>query len=68
MIRIAQRHPWRAAFDIQFLELPGEQTPLADGSIDTVVSTFTLCTIAGLPDALRGISRVLKRSGKPHLR
>jgi hypothetical protein len=28
-----------------------------------VVSTFTLCTIPGVVEALRGIRRVLKRSG-----
>jgi len=27
---------------------------LADGSVDTVVSTFTLCTIAGIDDAVCG--------------
>lgn len=37
MTRIAQLHPQRRAFDVQFLDLPGEQIPLADGSIDTVV-------------------------------
>ena len=64
MIRIAERHPQRRAFDLQFLDLPGERIPLADGSLDTVVSTFTLCTIAGIDDAVRGIARVLRRNGR----
>ena len=64
MIRIAQRHPRCRAFDVQFLDLPGERVPLADGSVDTVVSTFTLCTIAGIDDAVCGIGRVLKRGGR----
>lgn len=63
MIRIAQRHPRRAAFDVHFLDLPGERLHLADGTIDTVVSTFTLCTIPSVPDAIRGIARVLKPNG-----
>jgi SAM-dependent methyltransferase len=64
MIRIAERHPQRRAFDVQFLHLPGERIPLADGSVDTVVSTFSLCTIAGVDDAICGIARVLKRNGR----
>jgi len=64
MIRIAEGHPKRMIFDIQFLDLPGERIPLADGSVDTVVSTFTLCTITGVDEAMRGIARVLKRDGR----
>ena len=64
MIRIAKRHPRRGAFDVQFLDLPGEQIPLEDGAIDTVVSTFTLCTISEVAGAMRGIARVLRPGGK----
>jgi len=37
---------------------------LEDGTIDTVVSTFTLCTIPGIGDAIQGLARVLKPDGK----
>jgi ubiquinone/menaquinone biosynthesis C-methylase UbiE len=37
---------------------------LEDDSVDTVVSTFTLCTIPGIMDAIQGIARVLKPTGK----
>jgi SAM-dependent methyltransferase len=37
---------------------------LPDASVDTVVSTFTLCTIPGVVEAIRGIGRVLKPDGK----
>ncbi|PYX67577.1 MAG: hypothetical protein DMG78_27385 [Acidobacteria bacterium] len=50
--------------DIEFLDLPGEGIPLADASIDTVVSTFTLCTIPGVVEAIQGIRRVLRPGGK----
>jgi len=63
MTEIAEQHPKRAAFDILFLDLPAEQIPLADESVDTVVSTFTLCTIAGFEEAIRGIARVLRPKG-----
>lgn len=42
----------------------GEHIPLGDGTIDTVVSTFTLCTIPDVAEAIRGLRRVLRRSGK----
>jgi ubiquinone/menaquinone biosynthesis C-methylase UbiE len=50
--------------NIEFLDLPGERIPLEDDGIDTVVSTFTLCTIPGIVDAIRGIARVLTPTGK----
>ncbi len=64
MIRIAERHPFRGAFDVQFLDLLGEQIPLEEATVDTVVSTFTLCTIAAVADALRGIAHVLRPGGR----
>jgi ubiquinone/menaquinone biosynthesis C-methylase UbiE len=64
MIRLAQRRARRTKLDIEFLDLPGERIPLENGTIDTVVSTFTLCTIPGIEAAIRGIARVLKPGGK----
>jgi SAM-dependent methyltransferase len=64
MIRLAEKQRSQTKLDIQFLGLPGERIPLEDSSVDTVVSTFTLCTIPGVLAAIRGIGRVLKPSGK----
>ena len=64
MIRRAEEQRRRTKLDIEFLDLPGERIPLADGSVDTVVSTFTLCTIPGVVEAIRGIGRVLKPGGR----
>jgi len=64
MIRLAERRQPKTKLSIEFLDLPGERIPLEDGSVDTVVSTFTLCTIPGIVDAIRGIARVLKPDGK----
>src|SRR5262249_27237069 len=50
--------------DIEFLGFPGERIPLDDGAVDTVVSTFTFCTIPDLMEAIRGIRRVLRPGGK----
>ena len=64
MIRLAVRERRRTELDVEFLDLPGERIPLDDGSVDTVVSTFTLCTIPGVVEAIRGIARVLRPGGR----
>ena len=64
MIRLAERQRRRTELVIEFLDLPGERIPLEDGTVDTVLSTFTLCTIPGVVEALRGVRRVLKPGGK----
>jgi ubiquinone/menaquinone biosynthesis C-methylase UbiE len=64
MLRRAAANGRRTHLNIEFLDLSGERIPLADASVDTVVSTFTLCTIPGVADAIQGIRRVLKPGGK----
>jgi ubiquinone/menaquinone biosynthesis C-methylase UbiE len=64
MVRLAESRRQRTRLDVEFLGLPGERIPLADSSVDTVVSTFTLCTIAGVEEAIRGVKRVLKPGGR----
>jgi SAM-dependent methyltransferase len=64
MLRRAEELGRGTQLEIEFLDLPGERIPLEDASIDTVVSTFTLCTIPGVVQAIRGIRRVLKPGGK----
>jgi SAM-dependent methyltransferase len=64
MVRLAEDQLRHTALVVDFLDLPGERIPLADACIDTVVSTFTLCTIPGVMEAIRGIVRVLKPDGR----
>lgn len=64
MLRRAKEQRRRTQVEIEFLDLPGERIPLADASVDTVVSTFTLCTIPGVVEAIQGVRRVLKPGGK----
>src|SRR6478752_7710651 len=64
MVRLAEPQRSRTNLDIEFLGLPGERIPLADDSVDTVVSTFTFCTIPGVAEAIRGVARVLRPGGK----
>lgn len=63
MVRLAQRRCLKTKLDVEFLRLPGERIPLDDGSVDTVVSTFTLCTIPAVLEALREVRRVLRSGG-----
>ena len=46
--------------------LDGQSLPLPDGSCDTALSTFTLCTIPDVAAALAEIRRVLKPGGAFH--
>ena len=50
-------------FDVEFIGLPGEQIPLEDGSVDTVLVPFSLCTIPDPVAALHGMARVLRPGG-----
>lgn len=45
---------------VEFIDLPGEEIPLDDASVDTVVITFTLCTIPDAITALQQMRRVMK--------
>jgi len=64
MIRIAEGAARSAPFEVEFLGLPGEEIPLEDASADTVVMTYTLCTIPDTSAALRQMGRVLKPGGE----
>jgi SAM-dependent methyltransferase len=64
MIQLAERQQHLTDLRVEFLDLPGERIPLPNASVDTVVSTFTLCTIPGVLDAIREIGRILRPDGK----
>ncbi len=53
-----------APFPVEFIDLPGEEIPLDDNSVDTVLLTYTLCTIPDTLKAMQGMRRVLKPGGK----
>jgi ubiquinone/menaquinone biosynthesis C-methylase UbiE len=60
----AQKNLARSAIQVDWLDLPGEQIPLEDNSVDTVLLTYTLCTIPDWLMALKQMRRVLKAEGK----
>lgn len=64
MTQMARRAAALLPFEVEFIGLPGDEIPLEDSSIDTVVVTYTLCTIPDTAPALRQISRVLRPGGE----
>lgn len=64
LIQMARRAAASRPFEVEFIGLPGDEIPLGDSSIDTVVVTYTLCTIPDTAPALRQIRRVLRPRGE----
>jgi len=50
--------------DIEFIDLPGEEIPLGEEEADTVLVTYTLCSIPDVMKALGQMRHVLKASGR----
>jgi ubiquinone/menaquinone biosynthesis C-methylase UbiE len=64
MRRRLARRLRRHARVARIVDAPAEHLPLADGSVDTVVSTLVLCTVDEPERALREIARVLRPDGQ----
>lgn len=64
MRRKARPNLEKSPVTVEWLDLPGEQIPLDNESIDTVLLTFTLCTIPDWHAALGQMWRVLKPGGE----
>jgi ubiquinone/menaquinone biosynthesis C-methylase UbiE len=65
MHRLARRRAERAGLDVELIGLSAEERlPVDDASFDTVVMTYTLCSIPDAVAALREIRRVLAPGGR----
>jgi SAM-dependent methyltransferase len=64
MRRLLARKLQRGGRAAQIVDAPAERLPLADGSVDTVVSTLVLCTVPDQGSALREVARVLRPGGR----
>ena len=53
----------KAPFSVELIHSGAEEIPLPDNSVDTVVVTWSLCSIADAAAALRDMRRVLKAGG-----
>jgi ubiquinone/menaquinone biosynthesis C-methylase UbiE len=59
LLKFAQERAHKAHVPVEFLRGSGEALPLDDKSIDTVVMTFTLCTVN---DAARTLAEIRRAS------
>jgi ubiquinone/menaquinone biosynthesis C-methylase UbiE len=64
MRRLARKNLQRSPIEVNWIALPAGEIPLEDESVDTVLLTFTLCTIPDWREALRQVHRVLKPEGR----
>lgn len=64
MHRLAQRRVRKSGIKIDQRILSGERLPFVDNRFDCAVSTFTLCSIANVGQALSELYRVLKPGGR----
>lgn len=53
-----------SGLDVEFVEARAEAVPLEDHSADTVLVTYTLCTVPEVAPALGEMRRVLKPDGR----
>lgn len=64
MSTIAQKRLKNSPITVDYQVLNGERLPMADATFDSVVSTWTLCSITNVEQALQEIHRVLKPNGR----
>jgi ubiquinone/menaquinone biosynthesis C-methylase UbiE len=63
MHRLAQKRIRQRGIEVDQHVLKGERLPFEDSRFDCAVSTFTLCSIEHVGQALREVYRVLKTGG-----
>lgn len=64
MWELAQEAVRKSALPVAPLRVSAEEIPLPDESVDTVLMTYTLCTIPDAPRALGEARRVLRPGGR----
>jgi ubiquinone/menaquinone biosynthesis C-methylase UbiE len=64
MNKIARSRIDRSTIEVNNLVLNGENIPLADETFDSIVTTWTLCSITEVDRAIAEIYRLLKPGGK----
>lgn len=64
LLRDAEQAARAAPFDVTLVDATAEALPAADASFDTVVVTYTLCSVTHLDQALAEARRVLRPGGE----
>ncbi|WP_443612728.1 class I SAM-dependent methyltransferase [Acinetobacter pseudolwoffii] len=67
IFKLAEARIQQAAFQVEHIQASAEALPFAEHSLEHVVSTWTLCSIADLGQSLREIYRVLQPGGYLHV-
>lgn len=64
MHRLARKRARKSGIPVELVGLSAERIPFDDGTFDTVLVTYSLCTIPDPVAALKEMRRVLKPGGK----
>lgn len=64
MHALARKRSRRLGLPVELLQLSAEELPVPSGSFDTVVCTYTLCSVQAPDQALREMRRVLRPGGR----
>jgi ubiquinone/menaquinone biosynthesis C-methylase UbiE len=64
MHALARKRSQRLGLPVELLRLSAEEVPVESGSFDTVICTYTLCSVSSPEQALREMRRVLRPGGK----
>lgn len=67
IFKLAEPRIQQAAFQVEHIQASAEALPFAEHSLEHVISTWTLCSIADLGQSLREIYRVLQPGGHLHV-
>ncbi len=65
--QLAAQRVHATPFEVQHIQASAEKLPFADQSLDHIVCTWTLCSIANIELALDEVYRVLKVGGTFHV-
>jgi ubiquinone/menaquinone biosynthesis C-methylase UbiE len=63
---MARKRAAEAGVDVDWLALSSERIPLPDSSVDSIVITYTMCTIPDIHTALLEMRRVMKTGARMH--
>ena len=64
MIELARQETKKSSIEITFLQEYAERISLKDNSVDTILLTYSLCTIPDPISALKEMKRVLRSNGR----
>jgi ubiquinone/menaquinone biosynthesis C-methylase UbiE len=64
LVTMARNASRATSMSVSFFEASAEAIPLDEHSVDTIVTTWTLCSIPQAPTALAEMRRVLRLGGK----